>query len=148
MSSRTFLPHLLFAVYFPAVFVQGWADRASVESNLFLSYAAVLKISSKANRLCKRIAAFASLIGDAPSRFEHLLAVTSSRAGRRAQACMLLQFRDIVISFERGNCPGKHLNMEVFQLFWVWLQAESASHRLISQDWLTHYSGLSQSKCV
>lgn len=66
--------------------------------------------------------AFTSLIGGARSRFEHFLVMTSSTAGKsahmRAYSC-----RDIVISFEQGNCPGRHLNIEVFQLFWVCLQA-------------------------
>lgn len=62
--------------------------------------------------------------------------------------CVYLRFWDVVISFVRGNCPGRHLNQEVFQLFWVWLQAQYASQRLISWDWLTYCNALLPPKCV
>lgn len=41
---------------------------------------------------------------------------------------------DILMSFEQGNCPGRHLNMEEFQLLLVWLQAKYGSQRIISRD--------------
>lgn len=46
--------------------------------SLFLSHIAVLKISSKANDLCKWISYFTYLIGNTLANFEHHLSMTSS----------------------------------------------------------------------
>lgn len=78
------------APHFPAVCSLWGQNQASAGSSLFLSHVAVIKISSIANCLCRRIAAFASLIGNTQSSCEHHLVMTSS-ASRRAcpHVCVL-----------------------------------------------------------
>lgn len=46
------------------------------------------------------------------------------RQAARAHAHGHTHLLDILMSFERGNCPGRRLNMEVLQLLCVWLQAK------------------------
>lgn len=136
-------PRRIYAPHFPAVCSLWGQNQASAGSSLFLSHVEVIKISSITNCLCRRNAAFPSLIGNTQSSCEHHLALTSSASGG---ACA--HVGDVAISFVRGNCPGRHLNPEVFQLFWAWLQAQYASQRLISWDSLTYCNGLLPPKCV
>lgn len=107
MKTKTFLeesdlkqrwpfPHLhltplSFVVHFPAVFSLWWEDQLSAGSRLFLSLVAVIKISSKANCLCRRITAFAPLIGNANPVASTVLAMTSSVAGGHVHTCVCVR---------------------------------------------------------
>lgn len=114
--------------------------------NLFLSHIAVLKISSKVNDLCKWVFSFTYLIGNTLANFEHHLSMTSSMSPSLhavthththmqilmhtdTQSPLSLSLLDILISFERNNCSGRHLNMEVFQLLAMSGYRQNMPHR-------------------
>lgn len=167
-------------------------------TNLFSSLTTVLKISTKANDLCKWFSTFTYLIGNTLANFEDHLSVTSSVsphtqththywcedchrlnpylhmcnpnpshypswplnspwrlrqtkgpnsvikillvgrhyvASTRTHAHSSPSLLDILISFERSNCSGRRLNMEVFQLLRMSGFRQNMPHT--GRDWWT-----------